>query len=114
MPDPLCTRLDAEPAIFRGCTSSELGVLFAAAVLLWLPTGFGLAGLVGAFGMGVGFAAIGVLGTVLATATWLARIKRNRPEAYYLHRVAVALHRWGLRRSPFILHTGPWDLGRTP
>ena len=112
MAERLYTRLDAEPAIFRGATASELGVLLGAAIMLWLPAGFLIAGLLGAWTMGVGFAALGVLGSVVAGASVLARVKRNRPEGYYLHRVAIALDRLKIRQSPFVLYTGPWGLGR--
>jgi conjugative transfer region protein (TIGR03750 family) len=47
--DGLCAeRLNGEPPIFRGCTSTELGVIVLIALVLWLPLGFVLAGLLGA------------------------------------------------------------------
>ena len=36
-PDILADRLNAEPAIFKGCSSSELGVIVGVAALVWLP-----------------------------------------------------------------------------
>jgi conjugative transfer region protein (TIGR03750 family) len=43
--DILADRLNAEPVIFKGCSSSELGVLVGAAALVWLPFSLMLAGL---------------------------------------------------------------------
>ena len=46
--DILATRLNAEPAIFKGCSSSELGLIVGVAALIWLPVSLLLAGLMGA------------------------------------------------------------------
>lgn len=110
--DRLCARLDAEPPTFRGCTTSELGLLLLGAVLFWLPTGFLLAGLLGRLALGVGLAAVGVVATVMGATALFQRLKHDRPDGYYSHRLAIALHRRGWRRSPFILRRGRWDLGR--
>ena len=63
--DILADRLNAEPAIFKGCSSSELGVIVGVAALVWLPVSLILAGLAGAVTMGFGIAGIGIVATVL-------------------------------------------------
>ena len=35
--DILADRLNVEPVIFKGCSSSELGALVGVAALVWLP-----------------------------------------------------------------------------
>ena len=109
----LAERLNAEPAIFRGCSSSELGVIVAVAALLWLPVSLVLAGLAGAVTMGFGIAGVGVVATVVATAGLFQRLKRNRPDGYYQQRLILWLHDRGIRRSPFVRRAGVWDIGRT-
>ena len=109
----LAERLNAEPAIFKGCSSSELGVIVAVAALGWLPLSLVLAGLAGAVTMGFGIAGVGVVATVVATASLFQRLKRNRPDGYYQQRVLLWLHDRGLRRSLFVRRAGVWDLGRT-
>ena len=52
--DILAGRLNAEPAIFKGCSSSELGVIVVVAALVWLPVSLILAWLAGAVTMGFG------------------------------------------------------------
>lgn len=111
--DTLADRLNAEPAIFKGCSSSELGVIVGVAALVWLPVSLVLAGLAGAVTMGFGLAGIGVVVTVLVMASLLQRQKRNRPDGYYQQRVILWLDDCGLRRSRFIRRSGPWDIGRT-
>jgi conjugative transfer region protein (TIGR03750 family) len=109
----LADRLNAEPAIFKGCSSSELGVIVAVAALVWLPVSLVLAGLMGAVTMGFGLAGVGVVATVVVTATLFQRLKRNRPDGYYQQRFAIWLHDKGLRRSTLIRRSGSWDIGRT-
>ena len=66
--DILADRLNAEPVIFKGCSSSELGLIVSVAVLIWLPVSLILAGLMGAVTMGFGLAGIGIVATVLIVA----------------------------------------------
>ena len=116
MSDPqeiLADRLNAEPVIFRGCSSSELGMIVGVAVLLWLPLSLLLAWLLGAITMGFGIAGVGVVATVVVCATLFQRIKRGRPEGYYQQRIRIRLHDLGLRRSPWVRRSGAWDIGRT-
>jgi len=109
----LANRLNAEPAIFRGCSSSELGAIVGVAALIWLPVSLLLAWLMGAVTMGFGIAGLGVVATVIVMATVFQRLKRGRPDGYYQLRIAIRLHEWGVRRSPFIRRSGAWDIGRT-
>ena len=111
--DILANRLNAEPAIFKGCSSSELGIIVGVAALIWLPVSLLLAGLMGAVTMGFGIAGVGVVATVIVTAGLFQRLKRGRPEGYYQQRIVIRLDDLGLRRSPFIRCSGTWDIGRS-
>lgn len=105
-------RLNAEPPIFKSCTSTELITLAIGALVVWIPLGALLAWLLGALPMMLGIAGIGTVVSVLVAASVLQRLKRNRPEGYYQLKVHVCLHDHGLKRSPFIRRSGYWDLGR--
>ena len=111
--DILADRLNAEPAIFKGCSSSELGVIVGVAALVWLPGSLLLAGLLGAVTMGFGLAGVGVVASVVATASLFQRLKRNRPDGYYQQRFVIWLGERGLRRAPLVRRSGPWDIGRS-
>ena len=111
--DILADRLNAEPAIFRGCSSSELGLIVGISAALWLPLSLLLAWLLGAVTMGFGIAGVGVVATVVVCATVFQRIKRGRPEGYYQKQIRICLHDLGLRRSPWVRRSGLWDIGRT-
>jgi conjugative transfer region protein (TIGR03750 family) len=110
--DLLADRLNAEPAIFKGCSSSELGVIVAAAALLWLPLSFVLAWLAGALTMGFGIAGVGIVATVVLTAGMFQRLKRGRPEGYYQQRFILWLDDLGVHRAPVVRRSGAWDIGR--
>lgn len=105
-------RLNGEPVIFRGCSSSELMAIAGVSAAAWLPLGIIAASIVGAPLMGVGAAAIAVLATVYVAATLLQRLKRGRPEGHYQHQIAILLESAGVRHSGFIRRSGTWDVGR--
>src|SRR5210317_565723 len=111
--DILADRLNVEPVIFKGCSSSELGVIVGVAALVWLPVSLFLAGLMGAVTMGFGLAGVGVVGTVIVMASVFQRLKRGRPDGYYQQQFSIWLSDHGLRRAPFIRRSGAWDIGRT-
>ena len=111
--DILADRLNAEPAIFKGCSSSELGMIVGLAIVVWLPLSLLLAWLLGAITMGFGIAGVGVVATVVVMATLFQRIKRGRPEVYYQQWLRIRLQTMGLYRTPWVLRSGSWDIGRT-
>lgn len=111
--DILADRLNVEPAIFRGCSSSELGVIVGVAALIWLPVSLLLAWLMGAVTMGFGIAGVGVVATVIVTASLFQRLKRGRPDGYYQQQIMIWLDDHGLRRSSFVRRSGAWYIGRT-
>ena len=109
----LADRLNVEPAIFKGCSSSELGIIVTLAVIVWLPLSVLLAWAFGAPSMGLGLAGIAIVGTVVITASIFQRLKRGRPDGYYQQQFTFGLSKLGLRRSPFICRDGRWAIGRS-
>ena len=109
----LADRLNVEPAILKGCSSSELGIIVTLAVILWLPLSVLLAWAMGAPSMGLGIAGIAIVGTVVVTAFVFQRLKRGRPDGYYQQQFMIGLSNLGLRRSPFINRNGSWSIGRS-
>ncbi len=109
----LADRLNVEPAIFRGCSSSELGIIVTLAVIIWLPISVLLAWGLGAASMGLGIAGVAIVATVVITASIFQRLKRGRPHGYYQQRFIIGLSALGLRASPFICRNGSWAIGRS-
>lgn len=112
-PEVLAERMNAEPAIFRGCSSSELGLIVTLAIVAWLPVSLLIAALMGALSMAFGLAGIAIVVSVIVTASVFQRIKRGRPDGYYQQRLAISLADLELRRSPFVRRDGHWSIGRS-
>ena len=110
---PCIDRVNVEPAILLGLSSSEAVWTIAAAFVLWVPVGIVVGLATRIMAVGVLVATLMPLATVYLAALKMAAVKRDRPDLYYLHLFRQLLARRGLRRSRFIVHIGGWDLGRS-
>lgn len=106
-------RLNGEPVVFRGLTSTELGLLAVGSVGFWLPLSLVAAGFAGYFMMGFGVAALLAVGTVWLASASIQRLKRGKPDGYHVLRIELLLDDLKLRRSPFVRYSGLWDIRRT-
>jgi conjugative transfer region protein (TIGR03750 family) len=111
--ETLADRLNLEPVIFRGSSSSELLMMVIVSTLFWLPVSIIVAAMLGAVAMGLGMTGLGVLASVVIGSTLFQRIKRDRPDYYYQHLLLILRQRFGFLKNGFIRHSGVWDLGRT-
>ena len=106
-------RLNAEPAIFKGCSLSELTYMTIGSAVIWLPICLIVAAILGSVTMGFGIGGVMVVFSVMFASSIFRRLKANRPHGYY----QLALHLWLARhrlvKSPFVTRSGIWDLGRT-
>jgi conjugative transfer region protein (TIGR03750 family) len=110
---PCVDRVNVEPAILLGLSSSEAVWTIGVAFLILAPVGL-LAGLLAhSMAIGVLIATVTPLLTVYFAAQKMAAVKRDRPDLYYLHLFSQFRARHGFRRSPFVIHAGGWDLGRS-
>ena len=108
----IAARMNAEPSILKGCSSTELMLLATAASLVWLPIGGIMVLVIGP--MAIGISAALIVATVYFGGGIFQKIKRGRPDGYYQHWVDRRLHKLGLRRSAFVnLKEGTLKLGRT-
>ncbi|HDU1772118.1 TPA: TIGR03750 family conjugal transfer protein, partial [Klebsiella pneumoniae] len=107
MPD----RLNAEPVVFRGFTTPELGLtaLFStlAGIVISLPFLFF------SWVMIPTIALILPLLVIVFGGKVLARIKRGKPENYLYRRLEAALVQWGLGNPRLILVSRRWSLRRS-
>jgi len=109
----LADRVDIEPPIFKGCSSSELLAMLLGAVAVWIPLSLLLGFAVGKVAFSLAFLAVGVIGSVYCGAVFFQRVKRNRPDHYYVHVVKRWLHTAGLWSFPLTWRSGYWDIGRS-
>jgi conjugative transfer region protein (TIGR03750 family) len=106
-------RLNGEPIVFRGLTTTELGALAGLSVAFWLPLGLAVCATLGYLMMGFGLAGLLTVGTVWVASTWIQALKRGKPDGYHLLRLQLLLHDLKLRTSPFIRYSGLWDIRRS-
>jgi conjugative transfer region protein (TIGR03750 family) len=76
--ETLADRLNLEPVIFRGSSSSELMLILILATVFWLPVALLVAFLFDVGPMGLGAAGLCILATVVIGSTSFQRIKRDR------------------------------------
>jgi len=110
--DVLADRVDIEPPIFKGCTSSELLAMLVAAIVAWVPLSVLIALSIGKVAFALAILAVGVIGSVYFGASVFQRIKRNRPDHYYVHVAKRLLHRSKLCSFPLTWRSGYWDIDR--
>jgi conjugative transfer region protein (TIGR03750 family) len=111
--DVLADRVDIEPPIFKGCSSSELLAMLVVAILVWIPLSLLLAFAIGKVAFALAILAVGVIGSVVMGATCFQRIKRNRPDHYYVHGAMRLLHASRLHTFPLVWRSGFWDIDRS-
>lgn len=109
---PVTDRANREPAILRGLTSSEAQLAILFVMPFYTAIGLLVAFVTKIWALGVLIASLAPMLTVWALAGWLATIKRNKPDYYYMHRFNFWLAKNGLRKSRFIDHDGFWETGR--
>lgn len=110
---PEVDRINVEPAILLGLSSSEASWAIGIAFAVWTPISALLTFLWGGFPLFVLLALVLPMASVWIGAKQMAKVKRNRPDLYYVHALTAWAARAGLRRSRFISHVGQWDLGRS-
>ncbi len=111
--ETLADRLNLEPLIFRGSSSSELVMILMVATAFWFPVTMLIAFFYGVPLMGLGAGGLCILATIVIGSTVFQRIKRDRPDYYYQHLLLTQAQRFGFMRRVLIRESGYWDLGRT-
>lgn len=110
---PLTDRVNVEPPILNGMTTTEASYIAAVSFTVFIALGGLLVAITGLWQCLLVVGLFCPLAVLWWASKYLARIKRNRPDAYY----AQAMHFWasgkGLSKSKFILHNGYWSLGKT-
>ncbi|WP_284428170.1 TIGR03750 family conjugal transfer protein [Acidovorax sp. SUPP2522] len=110
---PLTAHVNVEPSIFNGMTTTEAKVIAAAALAACLFMGAIVTAFTGLWQVMLMLAIFGPMAVLWFSSTWLARIKRGRPDGYYTQYLHLWAARRGWVRCRFIGHEGWWDLGRS-
>lgn len=106
-------RLNAEPVVFRGFTTPELGL----AALIGLAVGgvvcLPFFPLIGWVIIPIGMLLMPLL-LIAFGGRWMARLKRGKPENYIWQRLEEKKRRMGYGDRSLIISSHSWSLRRTP
>ncbi len=106
-------RINNEPVIFRGLSSSELKLGLIVSIIVLLPICTLLGYWMDRVLVGIGSIGIFTMISIMYMGTFFQRIKRGRPDGFYQQRVALLLSRLGLKKLNVIKYSGRWSVGRT-
>jgi conjugative transfer region protein (TIGR03750 family) len=110
---PLTDRINAEPAILRGLSSTEALIAIGLSFACWLPLSLLIGFIVHYMVVSVVFLGAGPIASVWLLSGWFQKVKRDRPDFYYQHLFKKQLARLGLMSSRYTTQSGVWDLGRS-
>lgn len=113
IPDMLAVRLNFDVIAFRGNTRQEM-IVISVSSLLSLVLIFGILTHIffGMFLIGVGLSFPLAIPVGWMFATLMQKLKDGKPKGYVKQRLLLWLDKEGIKRSPFIRHTGPWSVRR--
>ena len=103
----MASSVTSEAVVFRGCTRTELVVMFVASLIIWVPVCCFLAStLVNNMFLGLGFSLIATFVSFLCCSLAISRVKRNAPEGQYAQKIEVFLHKSNLKKYYFFIYDG--------
>ncbi|MDC9589445.1 TIGR03750 family conjugal transfer protein [Xenorhabdus sp. XENO-10] len=105
-------RLNAEPVVFRGFTTPEMGLAALAGVMLGLAVSIPLLPLAGWVMLPTGMLVMPLL-LVSFGGRWLAHLKRGKPENYIWLKLAEKKRRLGIGDPALIIAAQGWSLRRS-
>jgi conjugative transfer region protein (TIGR03750 family) len=106
-------RLNREPVVFRGMTTTELFIALAGGLLAGLTGGIFPAVLLGIWALVPTGALAGAALAVLAGGKWLARLKRGRPDTWLYRAMDARLSRHGFGDPKLVQKSATWVIRRS-
>ncbi|WFQ79394.1 TIGR03750 family conjugal transfer protein [Xenorhabdus sp. SF857] len=105
-------RLNAEPMVFRGFTTPEMGLAALAGVVLGLAVSLPLIPLAGWVMIPTGMLITPLL-LISFGGRWLAHVKRGKPENYIWLKLEEKKRRLGIGDPAWIIAARGWSLRRS-
>ncbi|CAM3618900.1 hypothetical protein BS639_24080 [Rouxiella silvae] len=106
-------RLNADPVVFRGFTTPEMGLAGLIGIGIGLIWSFPLITLIGWVIVPTGMLLTPLI-LIAFCGRWLARLKRGKPENYIWQRLAIKRHQFGLGNLSLITVSQRWSMKRSP
>jgi len=117
--ESLATRVNGEPNIYKGCSSSEMLMLAIISVVVWFPVAIIAGLLMVSIPAGAAVYVVGILTTGFLIPGIFRRLKSGKPDGHYKVQFRIFLRKhlvfraFGLTNKDYILRSSQWDLGRT-
>lgn len=108
---PLTDRVNVEPAIINGMTSTEANYIAVVSFALSLLVGFALFIVTGFWPLLAVFCIGGPVLSLWYGSLYLQTLKRNRPDGFYVQATHIWLSKLGIIRCRFIRHNRFYELG---
>ncbi|MEX0447887.1 TIGR03750 family conjugal transfer protein [Xenorhabdus sp. SGI246] len=105
-------RLNAEPVVFRGFTTPEMGLAALAGIVLGLAVSLPLIPLAGWVMIPTGMLVMPLL-LISFGGRWLAQVKRGKPENYIWLKLEEKKRRLGIGDPALIMAARGWSLRRS-
>ncbi|EMX8466994.1 TIGR03750 family conjugal transfer protein [Serratia marcescens] len=105
-------RLNAEPVVFRGFTTPEMGLAALAGIGLGLLVSLPFLPLAGWVALPTGMLLTPLL-VIWFGGSWLTRRKRGKPENYLWQRLGAWQRRMGWGHATLIIDKQGWSLRRS-
>jgi len=110
----MASSVTSEAVVFRGCTRTELVVMFVASLIFWVPVCcFVASAFLDNMFLGLGVSLIATFVSLLCCSLAISKMKRNAPEGQYAQKIEVFLHKYNLRKYYFFIYDGEMSIGRT-
>lgn len=106
-------RLNREPVIFRGMTTTELFIALGGGLLTGLVCGIFPAVLLGIWALIPTGALAGAAIAILAGGKWLARLRRGRPDTWLYRSLGAWFARRGFGDPKLIQQSTVWVIRRS-
>lgn len=108
---PLTDRVNSEPPIINGMSSGEANYIGAASMLVSILIGILLYWITDIWVIPFLLCIIGPMLCLWYGSLYLQKVKRGRPEGFYLHAMHLFFAARKLVKAKFILHHGYYELG---
>lgn len=109
---PVTDRVNVEPAILQGMNATEAKVIGITSAVVFLVVGLLIWLATGLWQLILLSAVFGPAATLWASSSYLAGIKRGRPDGYYTQAIHLWMVEHGVAKATILRHHGTWSLGR--
>lgn len=106
-------RLNREPVVFRGMTTTELFISLCAGFIFGLLCGIIPAAFLSIWALIPTGALLGATLAVLAGGRYLARLKRGRPDSWLYQAIDAFFARHGFGDPRLVQSSGVWTIRRS-